>query len=273
MGTWDSLATDERSMPWAPAGESVRVAVIEEQNLFGEALTLVLERAGYAAVLVPTSAAVSDATLVRVLERLRPRTVLLDLDPGAVRDRTSMIPALTAAGLAVVVLTASTDEARWGECIGLGARRVIHKSAPLTEILATIKRIANGLPVLARDQRERLLAHWRHDVESAAEIRQRLDDLTPREAEVLGMLMDGKPVSDIAKQRFVAESTVRTQVKAVLAKLQVSSQITAVGLAHKAGWTPGTRDAAVPGLAPSYRTPARGRGSRAIIPAPRLELL
>jgi DNA-binding NarL/FixJ family response regulator len=59
-----------------------------------------------------------------------------------------------------------------------------------------------------------------------------------REAEVLGELMLGHRVSEIARTRRVSESTVRTQVKAILAKLQVTSQITAVGLAHQIRWEP-----------------------------------
>ena len=62
--------------------------------------------------------------------------------------------------------------------------------------------------------------------------------MTRREAEVLGQLMAGKQVTEIARTRFVSESTIRTQVKSILSKLQVSSQLTAVGLAHRIGWTP-----------------------------------
>jgi DNA-binding NarL/FixJ family response regulator len=50
--------------------------------------------------------------------------------------------------------------------------------------------------------------------------------------------MTGRQVGDIAKLCFVSESTVRTQVKSILAKLQVSSQIGAVALAHRARWQP-----------------------------------
>jgi DNA-binding NarL/FixJ family response regulator len=234
----------------------MRVVVVEEQNLFGEALSMVLERAGYAAFLVPVSGEHSEHALVRAIDRLDPGVVLLDLDPGARRDCSTLVSALSVAGMSVVVMVDSTDRARWGQCIALGARRVVHKSAPLTEILATIRRLENGLPVLSRDDRDQLLALWRREVESAAEIRRRLEGLTRREGEVLGMLMDGKQVGDIARERFVAESTVRTQVKAILAKLQVNSQITAVGLAHKAGWTPAV-EAGLPLARTAAERPAR----------------
>jgi len=66
--------------------------------------------------------------------------------------------------------------------------------------------------------------------------------MTRREADVLGQLMVGKRVTEIARARVVSESTVRTQVKAILAKLEVSSQLMAVGLAHEIGWRPQVDD-------------------------------
>jgi two-component system, NarL family, nitrate/nitrite response regulator NarL len=53
---------------------------------------------------------------------------------------------------------------------------------------------------------------------------------------VLGHLMEGHTVHDIAALSVVSEATVRTQVKSILAKLEVSSQIAAVGMAHHVGW-------------------------------------
>ena len=46
---------------------------------------------------------------------------------------------------------------------------------------------------------------------------------------------------EIATSSVVSEATVRTQVKSILAKLQVSSQLAAVGLANHAGWLPPSR--------------------------------
>jgi DNA-binding NarL/FixJ family response regulator len=60
--------------------------------------------------------------------------------------------------------------------------------------------------------------------------------LTPRERQVLGRLIEGNSVRDIARANVVSEATVRTQVKSILGKLEVSSQLAAVGLAHQVGW-------------------------------------
>ena len=60
--------------------------------------------------------------------------------------------------------------------------------------------------------------------------------LTARECEVLEHLVDGRRVRDIAVLHDTTESTVRTQVKRVLSKLDVGSQTAAVTLALRAGW-------------------------------------
>ena len=53
---------------------------------------------------------------------------------------------------------------------------------------------------------------------------------------MLGHLTEGHTVRDIARLSVVSEATVRTQVKSILAKLEVSSQLAAVGIAHAVGW-------------------------------------
>jgi DNA-binding NarL/FixJ family response regulator len=79
---------------------------------------------------------------------------------------------------------------------------------------------------------------WTPEATAAtAAVRERLDLLTVREAEVLGLLMTGLAVRDIADASVVSEATVRSQVKSILSKLEVSSQLAAVGLAHRVGWT------------------------------------
>ncbi len=53
------------------------------------------------------------------------------------------------------------------------------------------------------------------------------------------MLVDGVRAADIAEASYVSLSTVRSQIRSILAKLGVGSQLTAVSLAIKAGWAPG----------------------------------
>ncbi|MGH3413876.1 MAG: LuxR C-terminal-related transcriptional regulator [Marmoricola sp.] len=220
-------------------GQPARIVLVEDHSLFAESLEIALRMEGYDAHrLVLDDSVTMGARLLAAVLGLKPTVVLLDLDLGVLGNGAELIVPLTEARVTVAVVTGNLDRARWGECIARGARTVVSKTAPLAEILGTIRRMADGLAMMSRAERDELVAVWQQRVREEKELRSRLGHLTRREAEVLGELMTGKQVSDIARERFVSESTVRTQVKAVLAKLQVSSQLTAVGLAHRANWHP-----------------------------------
>lgn len=225
----------------APAPRSrLRVVIIEDHALFAESLELALNLEGYTVQRVPIPADGSAQATLAAVRSARPKVVLLDLDLGRVGDGARLIQPMVQAGIQVVVITASDDRARWGECLRNGARRVLNKSQPLNEILATVRRINQGLPVMERAEREELITYWREQGLERVALRRRLALLTPREEAVLGELMHGRTVRDIAATSVVSEATVRTQVKAILAKLEVSSQLAAVGLANSAGWHPPT---------------------------------
>lgn len=219
-----------------------RTVIVEDHALFAESLDIAMTMEGYDVrrVAVPETA-VSASQMVAAVLKQQPRIVLLDLDLGAFGDGSRIINPIARAGANVVVVTASLDQARWGGCIYQGARKVMSKTRPLNEILAVVRRLSQGLPVMDIDEREGLLSLWQAQRRDTEEHRERLDRLTPRERQVLGSLMEGHQVKDIARASVVSEATVRTQVKAILAKLEVSSQISAVGLARSAGWEPPSR--------------------------------
>lgn len=216
-----------------------RTLLIEDHALFAESLDIAMSIEGYDVrrLPVPTSTT-TTAQLLAAIGRIHPRIVLLDLDLGTFGDGARLINPIARMGANVVVVTASMDRARWGECVRYGARKTLSKAQPLQEILAVVRRINHGLPVMDVSEREELLALWHQERQARQERRQRIESLTLREREVLGHLMAGRPVRDIARLSVVSEATVRTQVKSILAKLEVTSQLAAVGLAFSLDWQP-----------------------------------
>lgn len=215
----------------------LRVLIVEDHVLFAESLELALSVEGYDVrrMSVPDIATANASVLAAAMAH-RPRIALLDLDLGTLGDGINLITPLAKAGVHVVVITGSSDRARWGDALRHGARTVLPKSGTLQDILSTVRRINTGQPVMDVRQREELMRYWHSQRATVADAHDRLHLLTPREREVLGMLMLGQTVHDIAAAGVVSEATVRTQVKSILGKLQVSSQIAAVGLAHQVGW-------------------------------------
>ncbi|QIG46059.1 response regulator transcription factor [Nocardioides anomalus] len=217
----------------------MRIVILEDHVLFAESLELALTIEGYDVrrAEVPTLEHRPGALLSWTV-RQRPRVALLDLDLGGFGAGERLVAPLAREGINVVVVTGSVDRARWGEAVRLGARKVLAKSRPLNDILGTVRRINQGLQVMAPDEREQLLDAWATERSHLVDLRRKLDLLTGREREVLAHLMKGRTVREIATLGVVSEATVRTQVKAILAKLDVTSQIAAVGLAHQVGWRP-----------------------------------
>lgn len=214
-----------------------QVTIVEDHLLFAESLELALNLDGHDVrrISIPESGN-SPAALLAAILRTRPRVVLLDLDLGPLGSSIRLIEPLTRARIPVVIVTGNADRARWGECLSHGARGVLDKSCSLNTILATIRRIGEGRALHSVEDRERMLRSYHCERSDLRDIRLRLERLTPREGEVLGLLSEGLTVREIASRFVVSEATVRSQVKSMLAKLEVSSQLAAVGAAHRADW-------------------------------------
>lgn len=160
--------------------------------------------------------------------------VLLDLDlgrdaDGRVLDGARFVPALRKAGWRVLVLTGNTDEARIAPAVAAGALGWVNKAAPFEHLVATAVRAAAGHAVLDPAEHARLTAL----AAESAELDRRWARLTQREREVLARLVAGKRAGAIAEEFVVSVATVRAQIRSVLAKLEVGSQLEAVALARR----------------------------------------
>ncbi len=205
--------------------------------MFAECLEVALNLHGYKTDRIPVPGSTQTCTpLVTAIRHARPAVVILNLDLGEGKDGCHLIEPIVASGAVVIGVTANSDRSRWGECLVRGACTVVSQEMPLSTVTSAIRRIRGGSLVMPREEFLGLVRRYHEADHGRSALRARLERLTPREGEILGSLMAGRSVSHIARTRFLAESTVRTQVKSILAKLEVSSQIAAVGLAHHAQW-------------------------------------
>lgn len=216
---------------------ATRVVIVEDHTLFAESLDIALTFEGHDVNRVaPGTPGLTSlpAILAAALHR-RPRVALLDLALGSPGSGVPLVEPLHHAGVSVVVVTGCADRVVWGECLRAGASTVLSKSEPLNAILATIRHLGEGRAVMSRAARDELMNAWAQDRSELRDLRRQLATLTPRERQVLGHLMRGRSVREIATASVVSEATVRTQVKSILAKLHVSSQLAAVSMAHRGG--------------------------------------
>ena len=226
-------------MTTTPTTVSNRVAIVEPHPVLGESLDLALSRHRFDPRLLPSfSDHASSAALIAPVVRSRASIVILGTALDAGDPWLATIAPLTRAGIDVVILTSSTDPARWGQALRRGARVVLPKSRPLNDLISIVRRLAEGLRVLDVHEREELIAHALRRDAALAGLRERFERLSARESVVLEHIRNGLTVSEIAALDFVSPATVRTQVKSILAKLEVTSQLAAVGAAHRLDWRP-----------------------------------
>jgi DNA-binding NarL/FixJ family response regulator len=223
---------DEVSAMTTPA----RVAIVEDHALLAESVGLALRAEGFD--VVHGDLAGEEA----LLESLRPDAallVILDLELGKpIGDGVTLIPPLREAGARVLVVSGSRDVMRIAAAVECGAIGYVGKDQPFEVLLQTVLRAVAGQTVFDSFERQELLNQLRRH---RAEESRRLGPfrtLTPKESQVLDALSAGRSVERIATEWVVSEATVRTQVRGVLNKLDVRSQLAAVAKARAAGWRP-----------------------------------
>jgi two-component system, NarL family, nitrate/nitrite response regulator NarL len=210
-----------------------RVVLVEDHGLIAQTVSAALRANG---VDVHVIDAPSTPDLVGAVTAQQPTLALLDLDLGDGHDSLHAIGPLRDAGIPVVMVTGISDPVRRAECIRAGAVGILDKGGSFQELLDGIRlALQQGGLLTAHEREEHLALLRRHESEESERLAP-FDDLTPREAEVLHGLIEGRSVDELAQEAFVSIATVRSQVRAILRKLGVTSQLAAVGLARRAGW-------------------------------------
>lgn len=213
----------------------MRVLLVEDHDLLAGTVVLALRVRGVEA----ESISGPDATAVlAAAQRLAPVVVLLDLDLGRLGSGLDLVAPLSAGGAQVAMLTGVTDRAQLAACVEAGAVGLLPKTIPFDELLDAVDRLAAGERLLTArerdDLRAELQAHRRSDRDRLAPF----EALTAREKAVLARLVAGDSAEVIAEESYVSLATVRSQIRAILVKLDVSSQLAAVAVARRAGWPP-----------------------------------
>ena len=136
---------------------------------------------------------------------------------------------------AALVLTASLDRAEHARAIEAGAAGVLHKSADVDEILEATRRLAAGETLLSPEELIEMLRLAGNRREEERDARTRIEQLTPREMQVLQALAEGLSNREIAEQLHMSVDTERTHMMNILNKLGVHSRLQALLFAARHG--------------------------------------
>jgi two-component system, NarL family, nitrate/nitrite response regulator NarL len=203
--------------------------IVDEQLLFAEVLASILEAMD---IRVIGCAESRDAAL-ELARQAQPTIVLIDLqmvvsDIGGVQIARQILAEVP--GTRVVAVTDSVDPAVDTHLVDAGISGFVLKDGSLSRFRRGIRAVLDGdvlipEPVAARNGRSR------SDDGETLLARQ----LTLREREVLGLLVEGVPGRTIAMRLGISSHTVRTHVQSILSKLQVHSRLEAAAYAVSHG--------------------------------------
>ena len=213
-----------------------RIAVVDDHRLLAQMMVDHLNRRGGVAV----TADVADIGLVTTLQRLDAEVILLDAvfhddEDGGLR----VLQEMSDSDAEIVMLTGVTDTLRHAEFLAAGAVAVISKADSFDGVLRQVEDVISGLDPMGATRRAELARQLAvHRRRLADDDHDPLRSLTSRELATLQNLVDGKTVDEIASMRTVASSTVRSQVRSVLQKLDSHSQIEAVSIGARQGMRP-----------------------------------
>lgn len=203
----------------------MHVLIVDDHPLVCNALEMTL-RAALGCTVLQAHSASEALALVEAHDGID--LVLLDLKlPDAdgfdalrlLRERAPRLPVLVLSGL---------DDARLLHLVrGYGAMGFLNKKASAQGIVDAVTAVMAGQTVFHDIEGEDADAH-----ESTAHIAKAICGLTPQQQTVLRMLGEGLLNKQIAYELSISESTVKTHVSAILAKLEVSSRMQAVLIAQ-----------------------------------------
>ncbi|HSK97707.1 MAG TPA: LuxR C-terminal-related transcriptional regulator [Euzebyales bacterium] len=210
--------------------------MIEDHELLAQSLQAALSAEDIAVVRVWSD---DRDKLLSEAEAHAPGLLLLDYDLGPdIGKAAGLVGPLSAAGFDVVMLTGTTDKLTLAACLEEGAIGVIDKSVSFDDLLDRIHVALDHGSLMTRHEREEMLSALRlHRAAREREMRA-FNSLTTREGEVLGALMRGMSADAIAAESVVSVATIRTQIRSILSKLNVNSQLAAVARAQEVRWHP-----------------------------------
>lgn len=218
----------------------IRVLLVDDQALLRMGMRLVLEAAGDLTVVGEAGDGAAALTQVAALE---PDVVLMDIRMPGMNgiEATARICAEHPHSKVLILTTFDLDEYAF-EGLRAGASGFLIKDAPPEELVRAIRTVATGDAVVSPRVTRRMLDLFaeRMPASGAAgtggrDRDPRLAHLTPREEEVLRAVAEGLSNVEIADRFVLSETTVKTHVGRILAKLGVRDRVQAVVFAYETG--------------------------------------
>jgi DNA-binding NarL/FixJ family response regulator len=202
----------------------MRVLIVDDHTLFAEVIRQTLEDVGLSVIDIVSLG--SEA--LEVVDRSHPDIILMDI---ALPDQSGF-----AAGRAIlerypdakiVAVTALAERADVEEALRIGFVGYLSKDTSIEQFVHAVRSAMDGHVVMTH----RLSSNGRRPAHLEGQVALLASQLTPREREVLALLVEGVSGEVAARKMGISSNTVRTHVQSILTKLQVHSRLEAATFA------------------------------------------
>jgi len=213
----------------------VRVLIVDDQALVRTGFRMILDAEGDMDVV---GEAANGKEAIGEASRLNPDVVLMDVRMPELDgiEATRRLLADGSVDSKVVMLTTFDMDEYVYEALRAGASGFLLKDAPPEQLVDGIRAVCSGDALLAPSVTRRVIEEFvRRPPEAVRTAPPEIEELTPRECEVLKLIARGLSNAEIAKSLVVSETTVKTHVARVLMKMGLRDRVQAVVMAYESG--------------------------------------
>jgi DNA-binding NarL/FixJ family response regulator len=215
------------------SGAPVRVLLVDDDDLMRAGLKAVLSSDTRVEVIGEAGTGRDAVWQVRAL---RPDLVLMDVRMPDLDGIAATREVLAASpDVKVVILTTFEEDDYIFGALNAGASGFLLKRTAPEQLLEAIQAVAAGDSLLSPSVTRTVIDRMAHQPLPESRTTRLLDELTPREREVLSLLARGLSNSEIASELVIEESTAKTHVKRILMKLRLRDRVQAVIFAYESG--------------------------------------
>ena len=217
------------------ADSNIRIVIAENHSLYREGIRRILNEEKCLEIVGEAN---NGFQAIDVISNLKPDVAILDINLAKL-DGVQLIPIIKqkSPGTKALMLTASEDEAMIFKALKAGAKGYLSKNTSTSSLIKAIK-------VVHKDElwvERKLVARFFHEdntADSGKEGRKEIPKkgLTPREQDVLRLLIKGSTNKEIANDLFISEKTVKSHLNKIFKKLNVSRRLDAILSAIKLGF-------------------------------------
>lgn len=212
----------------------IRALLIDDHSSFRQPLAYLVNRepdftvVGEAGSLAEARALLGGGVIADIA------IVDLDLPDGSGTELVGELGSANPAG-AVLVLSGMRDRSQFAHAIEAGASGVLHKSTHIRDVIEAARRLHAGEQLHPPEELVEMLRLVVQERRQNRDAQQAIEQLTPREIEILQELADGLEDQEIANRMYVSAGTVRTHMVSIHKKLGVNSRLQALVFAVRHG--------------------------------------